>query len=103
VSKYSVCLASKACERPLFKELRNVIKFDGSKVNYLALLCDVMTHRGSLMAITRHDINRADTGALMRCLFRETVEILLEAAAIGEKDDCRGVAENVRADGADGC
>lgn len=47
------------------------------------------------MAITRHGINRADTGALMRCSFEETVEILMEAAAVGEKDDCYGVAENV--------
>jgi DNA-directed RNA polymerase II subunit RPB1 len=79
------------------RELRGVIEFDGSYVNYrhLALLCDLMTHRGSLMAITRHGINRADTGALMRCSFEETVEILMEAAAVGEKDDCHGVAENV--------
>ncbi|KAF7293439.1 DNA-directed RNA polymerase subunit [Mycena indigotica] len=47
------------------------------------------------MAITRHGINRADTGALMRCSFEETVEILMEAAAVGEKDDCHGIAENV--------
>jgi len=47
------------------------------------------------MAITRHGINRADTGALMRCSFEETVEILMEAAAVGEKDDCYGVAENI--------
>ena len=47
------------------------------------------------MAITRHGINRADTGALMRCSFEETVEILMEAAAVGEKDDCHGVAENI--------
>ncbi len=45
--------------------------------------------------VTRHGINRADTGALMRCSFEETVEILLEAAAIGELDDCRGISENV--------
>ncbi|KAF9261934.1 beta and beta-prime subunits of DNA dependent RNA-polymerase [Marasmius fiardii PR-910] len=81
----------------IMKELRNVIEFDGSYVNYrhLALLCDLMTHRGTLMAITRHGINRADTGALMRCSFEETVEILMEAAAVGEKDDCHGIAENV--------
>ncbi|KAL0059361.1 DNA-directed RNA polymerase II core subunit rpo21 [Marasmius tenuissimus] len=81
----------------IMKELRNVIEFDGSYVNYrhLSLLCDLMTHRGSLMAITRHGINRADTGALMRCSFEETVEILMEAAAVGEKDDCHGIAENV--------
>jgi DNA-directed RNA polymerase II subunit RPB1 len=90
-------LGIEAARGAIFKELRSVIEFDGSKVNYrhLALLCDVMTHRGSLMAITRHGINRVDTGALMRCSFEETVEILMEAAAVGEKDDCHGVAENV--------
>ncbi|KAG0138137.1 RNA polymerase II largest subunit [Tuber indicum] len=81
----------------LLRELRQVLAFDGSYVNerHLALLCDVMTSRGHLMAITRHGINRADTGALMRCSFEETVEILLEAAASGELDDCRGISENV--------
>ncbi|KAE9397212.1 beta and beta-prime subunits of DNA dependent RNA-polymerase [Gymnopus androsaceus JB14] len=90
-------LGIEAARLAILKELRGVIEFDGSYVNYrhLAILCDLMTHRGSLMAITRHGINRADTGALMRCSFEETVEILMEAAAVGEKDDCHGVAENV--------
>lgn len=90
-------LGIEAARGAIMRELRGVIEFDGSYVNYrhLALLCDLMTHRGSLMAITRHGINRADTGALMRCSFEETVEILMEAAAVGEKDDCHGVAENV--------
>ncbi|KAF3932632.1 hypothetical protein ABW19_dt0200788 [Dactylella cylindrospora] len=86
-----------ATRAALLKELTQVLAFDGSYVNqrHLTLLCDVMTSRGHLMAITRHGINRADTGALMRCSFEETVEILLEAAAAGELDDCRGISENV--------
>ncbi|CEL60015.1 DNA-directed RNA polymerase II subunit A [Rhizoctonia solani AG-1 IB] len=90
-------LGIEAARAAILRELRNVIEFDGSYVNYrhLALLTDLMTNRGTLMAITRHGINRADTGALMRCSFEETVEILMEAAAVGEKDDCYGVAENV--------
>lgn len=86
-----------ASRSALMRELTQVLAFDGSYVNHrhLALLVDVMTARGSLMAITRHGINRADTGALMRCSFEETVEILYEAAACGELDDCRGVSENV--------
>ena len=90
-------LGIEAARAALLKELRGVIEFDGSYVNYrhLAILVDLMTNKGVLMAITRHGINRADTGALMRCSFEETVEILMEAAAMGEKDDCRGIAENV--------
>ncbi|KAI2614853.1 beta and beta-prime subunits of DNA dependent RNA-polymerase [Hypoxylon sp. NC1633] len=81
----------------LLHELRRVLAFDGSYVNerHLTLLVDVMTYRGSIAAVTRHGINRADTGALMRCSFEETVEILLEAASIGEIDDCRGISQNV--------
>ncbi|KAL8276556.1 hypothetical protein RQP46_011046 [Phenoliferia psychrophenolica] len=90
-------LGIEAARASLLRELRMVIEFDGSRVNYrhLSMLCDIMTNRGSIMAITRHGINRADTGALMRCSFEETVEILMEAAAIGEIDYCTGVAENV--------
>jgi DNA-directed RNA polymerase II subunit RPB1 len=90
-------LGIEAARNSILKELRNVIEFDGSYVNFrhLALLCDLMTQRGTLMSITRHGINRVDTGALMRCSFEETVEILMEAAAVGEKDDCHGIAENV--------
>lgn len=90
-------LGIEAARAALMKELTQVLAFDGSYVNHrhLALLVDIMTYRGSIAAVTRHGINRADTGALMRCSFEETVEILLEAAAIGELDDCRGISENV--------
>ena len=86
-----------AARAALMQELTAVLAFDGSYVNHrhLALLVDVMTVRGHPIPITRFGINRADTGALMRCSFEETVEILLEAAACGELDDCRGISENV--------
>jgi len=86
-----------AARAALVKELTQVLAFDGSYVNHrhIALLVDVMCYRGTLSAVTRHGINRADTGALMRCSFEETVEILLDAASSGELDDCRGISENV--------
>jgi DNA-directed RNA polymerase II subunit RPB1 len=90
-------LGIEAARAGLLHELGMVLSFDGSYVNHrhMALLVDIMTQRGLLMAITRHGINRNDTGALMRCSFEETVEILLEAAGFGELDDCRGVSENI--------
>ncbi|ODQ55873.1 Rna polymerase II [Saitoella complicata NRRL Y-17804] len=86
-----------ACRAALHRELEKVLSFDGAYVNYrhLALLCDIMTYRGRIMPISRFGINRAETGALMRSSFEETVEILNEAAAHGERDDCRGVSENI--------
>jgi DNA-directed RNA polymerase II subunit RPB1 len=90
-------LGIEAARAGLLYELAQVLSFDGSYVNHrhMALLVDIMTSRGTLMAITRHGINRNETGALMRCSFEETVEILLEAAGMGELDDCRGVSENI--------
>ncbi|KAJ2393512.1 DNA-directed RNA polymerase II core subunit rpo21, partial [Coemansia sp. RSA 2603] len=91
-------LGIEAARGAILRETRVVIEQGGSSyVNYrhLALLVDVMTSRGVLTAITRHGINRTETGALMRCTFEETVEILMDAASIGSVDDCRGVAENI--------
>ena len=74
-----------------------MLSFYGLYVNYrhLSMLCDVMTAKGHLMAITRHGINRQDTGALMRCSFEETVDVLMEAASHAEVDPMRGVSENI--------
>jgi len=90
-------LGIEAVRKALLDELRVVISFDGSYVNYrhLAILCDTMTYRGHLMAITRHGINRNDTGPMMRCSFEETVDILLDAAVFAEGDPLRGVTENI--------
>ncbi|XP_057378837.1 DNA-directed RNA polymerase II subunit RPB1-like [Daphnia carinata] len=90
-------LGIEAVRKSVEKEMNMVLQFYGLYVNYrhLALLCDVMTAKGHLMAITRHGINRQDTGALMRCSFEETVDVLLEAAGHAEVDPLRGVSENI--------
>ncbi|CCE61385.1 hypothetical protein TPHA_0A03070 [Tetrapisispora phaffii CBS 4417] len=90
-------LGIEAGRAALYREVYNVIASDGSYVNYrhMALLVDVMTTQGGLTSVTRHGFNRSNTGALMRCSFEETVEILFEAGASAELDDCRGVSENV--------
>ena len=98
---YCVCslqvLGIEAVRKSVEKEMNTVLQFYGLYVNYrhLALLCDVMTAKGHLMAITRHGINRQDTGALMRCSFEETVDVLMDAASHAEVDPMRGVSENI--------
>ena len=54
-----------------------------------------MTQKGKLTSITRHGINRLDTGPLRKCSFEETVEILLESALHNEEDKLKGVTENI--------
>ena len=90
-------LGIEAVRKAIECEMYHIISFDGSYINYrhLALLCDIMTAKGHLMAITHHGINRQDTGALARCSFEETVDILMEAAAHAEADPMKGVSENI--------
>jgi DNA-directed RNA polymerase II subunit RPB1 len=90
-------LGIEACRKLLLTELRNVLAFDGSYVNYrhLALLVDTMTFRGHLLPVTRHGINRQDSGPLIRSSFEETCEILMDAAIFGEADDMRGASDNI--------
>merc|ERR1719394_1486456 len=86
-----------ATRKALLFHIRMVISFDGSYVNYrhLGTMCDVMTNRGHLMAITRHGINRTNLGAIMKCSFEETVEILMDAAIYNEVDHMKSVSENI--------
>ena len=53
-------LGIEAVRKSVEKEMNAVLQFYGLYVNYrhLALLCDFMTAKGHLMAITRHGINR---------------------------------------------
>ncbi|GLI67975.1 hypothetical protein VaNZ11_012311 [Volvox africanus] len=90
-------LGIEAARAALLKEVRNVISFDGSYVNYrhLACLVDIMTCKGCLMAITRHGINRNGNGPLTQCSFEETVDILYRAAMFGERDRLTGVSDNI--------
>jgi DNA-directed RNA polymerase II subunit RPB1 len=86
-----------AARNTLMKEIKNVIEFDGSYVNrrHFHILVDTMTHKGDIMPITRHGINKANTGPLMKCSFEETMDILTDAGIFSEKDDLNGVTENI--------
>ena len=81
----------------LFNELRAVLSFDGSYVNYrhIACLADCMTFGGFVMAVSRHGINRSEAGPMLRASFEETVEVLMTAAMYGQYDLLDGVTENI--------
>ena len=90
-------LGIEAVRKSLLRELRNVLKPYGIYVNYrhISILCDLMTQRGYLTSITRHGLNRGESGPIRKATFEETVEILLEAGMFAEKDDLKGISENV--------
>lgn len=81
----------------LMQEIRGVIEDGGTYINYrhLVLLCEIMTHKGQIMSITRHGINKTEAGPLMKCSFEQTVDILMDAAINGEKDNVTGVTEHL--------
>ena len=96
VETYNV-LGIEAARETIVQQIKQVIEFDGSYVDYrhISILVDTMTYKGSIMAITRHGINRTETGVLMRCSFEETVNILTDAAIHSEFDSLRGVTEHI--------
>lgn len=90
-------LGIEAARNSLIKELRMILQTYAIYVNYhhLCTLVDVMTQRGIFTSITRHGINRVNSGPLRKCSFEETTEILLEAAFFGEHDTLTGITENI--------
>jgi DNA-directed RNA polymerase II subunit RPB1 len=54
-----------------------------------------MTQKGYLTSITRHGLNRNEYGPIRKASFEETVEILLDAGIFSEKDELKGISENI--------
>lgn len=90
-------LGIEACRQALLNEIRGVLSFDGSYVNFrhLSVLVDSMTFRGFLTAVTRHGINRVDSSPLLQSSFEETCEILMDAAMFAEHDEMNGISGNI--------
>ena len=90
-------LGIEAVRKSLVQELRNVLKPYGIYVNYrhISILCDLMTQRGILTSITRHGLNKSEYGPIRKASFEETVEILLEAGIFSQKDELKGISENI--------
>lgn len=86
--------AARTC---LFRELRNVLQFNGEYVNYrhIEMLCDIMTQSGSLMAVNRHGLNRRQTGPIPRATLEESVTVLASAGCFSEYDPLTGPSERV--------
>jgi DNA polymerase/3'-5' exonuclease PolX len=59
------------------------------------LVSDMMTSTGAIESIGRHGVSGTKGSVLARAAFEVTVNHLIEAAVYGEKDDLKGVTENV--------
>ena len=64
-------------------------------VRHLITVSDVMTSSGEVRAIGRHGVSGTKHSILARSAFEVTVSHLLRAGIIGERDELRGVTENI--------
>lgn len=86
-----------ATRNSIINEIYTVLNNFNCFINarHLTLLADVICFNGKMMGITRHGINRIDTGPLIKASFEETKEILTNAARFAERDDIKGATGNV--------
>ncbi|MEM1709482.1 MAG: DNA-directed RNA polymerase subunit A'' [Sulfolobales archaeon] len=90
-------LGIEAARQALINEIHNVLEEQGLDVDmrHVMLIADMMTLTGSVKQIGRHGIAGEKTSVLARASFEVTVKHLFDAAARGEVDELKGVAENV--------
>lgn len=97
INEVHAALGIEAATNVIFSELMATISFDGTYVDprHMMMIVNTMTRGGYIMPLSRHGINRMDTGPLLRCSFEETPDILCDAACFGEQDNGRGVSQNI--------
>ena len=90
-------LGVEAARQAIINELQATL--DGARlevdVRHLLMVADVMTSEGEVRAIGRHGVSGTKHSILARAAFEVTVNHLLKAGIIGEKDNLSGVAENI--------
>ncbi|MCH1537310.1 MAG: DNA-directed RNA polymerase subunit A'', partial [Candidatus Poseidonia sp.] len=90
-------LGIEAARQAIINELQ--LTLDGARlevdVRHLLMVSDVMTSEGEVRAIGRHGVSGTKHSILARAAFEVTVNHLLKAGIIGEKDYLTGVAENI--------
>jgi DNA-directed RNA polymerase II subunit RPB1 len=86
-----------AARAVLFAELDRVISYDGGYVDarHLKALTATMTHRGYILSVTRHGINRVDFSVLQRASYEEPVDMIIQAAVTAEKDGMNGTCQAI--------
>ncbi len=90
-------LGIEAARQAIVNELQSTL--DGARLEvdarHLLMVADVMTSEGEVRAIGRHGVSGTKHSILARAAFEVTVNHLLKAGIIGERDNLTGVAENI--------
>ena len=97
IMEISKILGIEAGRRALIDELHMTLKNNGINVDirHIMLLGDLISFNGTIMGTVRTGIMREKGSPFARAAFEETVKHLLNAAFNGEKEELKGVVENI--------
>ncbi|MFH0971665.1 MAG: DNA-directed RNA polymerase subunit A' [Candidatus Micrarchaeota archaeon] len=90
-------LGIEAARNSIIAEIQKVMKAQDLKVDrrHTELIADVMTYKGDVKSIGRHGLAGEKASVLARAAFEETAKHLIHACVTGEKDELRGITENI--------
>ncbi len=88
-------LGIEATRKMLYKELMEITEEYNINKRHILLISDALTRSGRPTPIGRHGISGEKESVLARAAFEEQIKHLLKAAQKGEKDELKGVAENI--------
>ena len=90
-------LGIEAARNAIINEAYETLQEQGLNVDirHIMLVADLMTSDGTIRPIGRQGISGEKASVIARAAFEITVDHLLRAARKGEKDELKGVAENV--------
>jgi DNA-directed RNA polymerase subunit A" len=90
-------LGIEAARNAIINEAMNTLQEQGLDVDirHLNLVADMMTFSGTIEPIGRYGVAGAKTSILARAAFEETIKHLVRASVRNEKDEFKGIFENV--------
>lgn len=97
IAEIAEILGIEAARNAIIEEMLGTLKEQGLDVDprHITLIADAMTVDGEVKQIGRHGIAGEKASVLSRAAFEVTVDNLLDAAVYGERDELKGVTENV--------
>jgi len=86
-----------AARNHIAREIKRVLDEQGLDVDYrhILLVADIMTRDGTVKQVGRHGVTGEKESILARAAFEVTVKHLLEAAVHAEREEFKGVIENI--------
>ena len=86
-----------AARQLIVNELYNTFNSNGIDINkrHIAILADLMCFGGKVKGVVRTGITGQKTSPFARASFEETVKHILTASFLGEKENFKGIIENL--------